>query len=151
MVKWRLRLNENGFSLIELISAILVMGIIAAVVFPSFKTSGIDVSTAASTLETDLHFLQELAMARNPQNTGDIGVTFTSGQSSYTITDPASMFGQTRTFPSGVTISSATSAISFNKYGEPEIAGATAVVQLSSGTDVKSITIERYTGRITIS
>ncbi|MBI5428694.1 MAG: prepilin-type N-terminal cleavage/methylation domain-containing protein [Nitrospinae bacterium] len=142
--------NENGFSLIEMISVILVMGIVAAVVYPSFNISGIGSSTGAAIVETDIRFVQELAMSRNPSTTGEIGITFTAGQSSYTLTDPAGMYTQTRALPDGTTITQG-GTISFNKYGEPEIGGSSIDIKISDSGTIKTITVERYTGRVTIS
>lgn len=145
----RLR-NENGFTLIEMISVILVLGIVAAVVYPSFNISGIGSSSGATIVETDIRFMQELAMSRNPSTVGEIGITFTAGQSSYTLTDPAGMYTQTRALPDGVTITQG-GTISFNKYGEPEIGGASIDIKISDSGTIKTVTVEQYTGRTTIS
>ncbi|MBI4389038.1 MAG: prepilin-type N-terminal cleavage/methylation domain-containing protein [Nitrospinae bacterium] len=145
----RLR-NENGFSIIEIISVILVLGVVAAVVYPSFNISGVGSSTGATIVETDIRFVQELAMSRNPSTVGEIGITFTAGQSSYTLTDPAGMYTQTRDLPDSTTITQG-GTVSFNKYGEPEIAGSSIDIKISDGGTIKTITVEQYTGRTTIS
>lgn len=144
--------GEAGFSLIEIISVILLLGIIAAVVAPKFDTSGINADTTADSIKADLKFVQELAMSRNPQTAGAIGITFTQGASSYTITDPGSsgIFTQTRTLPQGITITSATTTLSFDKYGEPEIATASVSIQISVGGQTKTISVEQYSGKVTI-
>ncbi|PIQ98123.1 MAG: hypothetical protein COV67_00665 [Nitrospinae bacterium CG11_big_fil_rev_8_21_14_0_20_56_8] len=147
--------REDGFSLIELVSVILLLGILSATVLPMFDTSGIDASTAAATVQTDIRFVQELALARNPANVGDVGIIFTQGQSSYTITDPAGIFSLTRDLPNNVVISQAPptsgNLISFNKYGEPEIGSTDVSFQISTGGEIKTITVEHFTGRVTVS
>lgn len=143
--------NARGFTVIEIISVILVLGILAALALPRLNTSGVGIYTSAQILRSDLRFLQRLAMARNPQTVGAIGITFTNGATSYTIPDPSSIFNITRNLPSGVSIASPTKTISYNKYGEPEIAGATDTVQLTDGTTTLTITVERYTGLVTLS
>lgn len=154
-MKDRTRINKtDGFSLIELISVILILGIVAGVVVPMFDTSSSSVSLSAATVETDLRFVQELAMARNPDTgTQAIGITFTAGLSGYTISDPANMFSKTRVFPQGVTVLTAPATtggkIAFNKYGEPEIGGSNVSFTIGGGGEVAQITIEAYSGRVT--
>ncbi|NIP99652.1 MAG: prepilin-type N-terminal cleavage/methylation domain-containing protein [Nitrospinaceae bacterium] len=141
---------ESGFTAIEIILVILLVGILAVVATPALKTSPIDASTAADMVKNDLRFLQALAMARNPQNPGEVGITFTVGQSSYVIDDPQDVFDDTRQLPSRAVISSG-GTLSFNKYGEPEFAGASQSFQVSSGGNLRTITVEQITGRVTVS
>ena len=138
---------QAGFSMIELISVLLILGIMAALAAPSFNTGGFAVATAAQTIETDLRMVQEIAMTRNP--TGSIGIDFTASPNSYTITDPSNMFSETRALPDGVTIASG-SNITFNKYGEPVIATASVDIQIAEGSLVKIITVAQHTGQVTI-
>ncbi len=143
------RRNE-GFTIIEIIGVIVIIGIIAAVAIPSFQSPNIDVATAAASIQTDIIFVQELSFSRDPQSAGAITLTLTSGASSYTITDPGNIYTQTRTLPSSVSITTG-GTISFNKYGEPEFAGASKAFTITAGGKVQTLTIEQYTGRVTIS
>ena len=144
--------DEAGFTLIEIISVILLLGIIAAVVVPKFDTSGINADTTADSIKADLKFVQELAMSRNPQTAGAVGIVFTQNASSYTITDPgpSGMYTQTRTLSQGAAIISPTTTISFDKYGEPEIAAASVSIQISVGEQIKTISVQQYSGKVTI-
>jgi prepilin-type N-terminal cleavage/methylation domain-containing protein len=141
---------EKGFTIIEVIGVIVIIGIVAAMVVPSFNSNSIDVATAASTVQSDIQFAQELSLSRNPASAGAITLSFTSGSSSYTITDPSGAFTQTRSLPSTVTFT-ASGSISFNKYGEPEIAGSTQTFTINAGGKTQTLTVERYTGQVTIS
>jgi len=155
--------KSDGFSLIEMISVILILGIVAGAVMPMFNTTATSVSLAAATIETDLRFVQELAMARNPESgTQAIGIVFTPGLTSYTITDPAGMFSKTRELPQGVSIippppppppfpppPPPNNKVAFNKYGEPEIGTTNVSFNIGGGGKTARITVELYTGRVT--
>ena len=144
-----LKCCERGYTIIEIIAVILLLGIIAAVVVPTFKSSNIDVATAAATIQSDIDFVQDLALSRNPSTAGAVGITFAVGANSYAITDPSGIFTQTRTLPSSVTFTQG-GTISFNKYGEPEFAGASLVLIINAGGTVQTLTVEQYTGRVTV-
>jgi prepilin-type N-terminal cleavage/methylation domain-containing protein len=137
--------NERGFTLIELVSVLLFLGILAAVVMPAFNTGGISVETAANAIEADLRMAQELAMSR--ETSASVGITFTNGSNTYTLTDPAGAFSVTRTFTGAVTISSG-GTISFNRFGEPAVISS---VQITAGGQTKTITVEQFTGRVILS
>ncbi|MFQ5481813.1 MAG: Tfp pilus assembly protein FimT/FimU [Nitrospinaceae bacterium] len=151
--------QAGGFTLIELISVMLMLGIVAALAVPTFNTASIDVETAAQAVRADIRFTQQLAVGRNPAAAGDIGITFTPGATSYTVPDPSGIFNTTRNLPNNVTVSSVTipgaptaNALSFNRYGEPEITlGAQAVIQIQAGGQTKTLTVQQFTGRVTLS
>jgi prepilin-type N-terminal cleavage/methylation domain-containing protein len=150
--------NSKGFTLIEIISVILVLGIISAVAIPMFDTSPISVSMAGNTVQTDIQYVQELAMTRDQ----DVSITFTQNADNYDVpADPNGVYPlETRTFPSGVQIVSNTTTITFNKFGEKS--GTTETIKLRVGPPPTgppppglgreiNITIEQYSGRVTIS
>ncbi|MCH8156684.1 MAG: prepilin-type N-terminal cleavage/methylation domain-containing protein [Nitrospinae bacterium] len=148
--------RDQGFTLIEIISVILIVGVMVAVAVPMFDTSGISVAEAASIIKSDIRFVQELALSRNPDTEGEVGITFAVGQTSYSIIDPQGIFTTTtRDLPDGVSITTAPATtgnvISFNKFGEPEFTSATVTIEVGSSGQTKSIVIQKYTGTITIS
>ena len=144
--------NSKGFTLIEIISIILVLGIIAAIAIPNFDRSGIDVASWATTIRSDIRYAQELAMSRNPAAASPITISFSpvgSGTNSYSITDPSGVFTDiTRELNDSETTIVNSISISFNRYGEATQFGT---VQINSGGITQSITVEQYTGRVTIS
>ena len=139
--------NRKGFTLVEIISVVLILGIVAAVVVPMMDTSSVEVSVSASTIEGDLRFIQELAMSRNPATGTPVSIVFSAGATTYAITDPSGLYDTSRTLPDGVTILSG-GTISFNKFGEPT---SIASIQVKEGSSVKTITVEQFTGRVTVS
>ena len=150
--------DSRGFSLIELISAILMLGILGALALPMFDTSPINIETTAQTIGTDLRFIQQVAMGRNRPTGGDIGIVFTPAATSYNFVDPQNVFSITRSLDAGVSISTVTisgppvtNKLSYNKYGEPEFTGATASIVITAGGETRTIQIQQHTGFITIS
>lgn len=139
--------NHNGFTLIEMITIVVVLGIISAVAIPAFDRGDIDVTLTANTVQTDIQYIQELAMTRNQS----IGITFTASATSYVITDdPGGVYPEeTRELPQGTTIQTG-GTVTFNKYGERASGSATSIV-LASGGNTATITIDQFTGRATVS
>ncbi len=86
-------------------------------------------------------------MSRNPSAGSPIGISFSGGSSSYTLTDPVGAVSINRSLPSDVTISSG-GTIAFNKYGEPETI-STITLTAPDGSS-KSITVETFSGRVSI-
>ena len=139
--------NIKGFTLIEIISVILVIGIMGAVALPMFNTAHIDVSLAGDTIQGDIQYAQELAMTRD-QN---VSINFNQGAFTYdTPADPNGVFSaETRELPQSVSISSSSTIITFNSFGEK--VGATESIVLSAGSGSITITIEQFTGWVSVS
>lgn len=139
--------NARGFSLLEMIMVIVLVGVLGALFLPRLGNSAISLQTAVKMVAGDLRFAQELAMSRNPAPGSPIGITFSGGSGSYSLTDPAGAFSLSRTLPDGITISSG-GTIAFNKYGEPETL-STITLAAPDGSS-KSISVESFSGRVSI-
>jgi prepilin-type N-terminal cleavage/methylation domain-containing protein len=157
--------NKNGFTLIEIISVILVMGVLAAVAIPMFDSTGIDDSMAANTIQADIQYAQELAMTRD-QN---VSITFQRNAVTYDVpADPNGVYDlETRKLPRNVVIAHPlTTTITFNSFGEK--LNPTETFYIGSGVslstwnpgdppptlptgDLTAITVEQFTGRVTVS
>ncbi len=140
--------NQKGSTLIEIISVILVMGIIGVVAAPMFDTSTIDVSVAGDTAQGDIQYVQELAMTRD-QN---VSIIFNPGSSYVVPADPGteSVYpAETREFPNGISITTG-GTITFNSFGE-KVGGTQSIILSASNGDTVTITIEQFTGRTSIS
>ncbi len=157
--------NKNGFTLIEIISVILVIGVLGAVALPMFDSTGIDDSMAANTIQADIQYAQELAMTRD-QN---VSITFLRNSVTYDVpADPNGVYPlETRTLPRNVVIAHPlTTTITFNSFGEK--VNPTETFYIGSGVslapwnpgdppltlpagNLTAITVEQVTGRVTVS
>jgi len=136
-------LNPSGFTLIELILVMVIIGILAATVLPriDFGTTSSRASAdgAVYMIASDIRYAQEFAMA----NWVSKEIRFTSGSNSYSFF-PTSSLDPTGRLPSGVTIGT-TVTFTFNSLGEPTTsAGWTVTVPGST----KTITVTNYTGKV---
>ncbi|MFT4580055.1 MAG: prepilin-type N-terminal cleavage/methylation domain-containing protein [Nitrospinales bacterium] len=137
--------NHKGFTLVELVFVILCLGILSAVAIPSFDRSSITATLSAHTVQTDVKYIQDLAMTRN-QN---VTIEFLAGAKSYMVTgDPGGVYpAEMRELPQGATIL-ANITIDFNSAGEPSSAD---YITLVSGSETATVAIEQFTGRATVS
>ena len=137
--------NNKGFTLIEMVSVILVLGIISAVAIPMFDQGTINATLVANTVQTDIQYTQELAMTRD-QN---VSIVFTNGSSTYDVpADPNGVYpAETRPLPNGVVIQGNTT-VTFNGNGETSASGSTVTLN-ANGTQM-TITVQGITGRATV-
>ena len=137
--------NNKGFTLIEMVSVILVLGIISAVAIPMFDQGTINATLVANTVQTDIQYTQELAMTRD-QN---VSIVFTNGSSTYDVpADPNGVYpAETRSLPNGVVIQGNTT-VTFNGNGETSASGSTVTLN-ANGTQM-TITVQGITGRATV-
>jgi len=137
--------NEGGFTLIELIMVIVIIGILAVVAIQKYPTTEISLETAADMIKSDIRSVQALSMAKHTIQT----LTFNSS-TKYEF--PAIGEGnKTRNFANifegGISLSAYPASISFNSLGEPTAAQDDSIT-ITTGSTTKTLTVLRYTGRV---
>jgi MSHA pilin protein MshC len=150
--------DNRGFTLIEVIAVLIILGIIAAVVVSRGMSSQNDLITQADIVKTHLRFAQLKALADDSTSTSTWGIAFSG--TSYTLYNngvAASINlpgdnGNSHTFPSGVTVADTT--VTFNSWGSPADSSGTPLtgnttVTLSQGGVTTTINIANNTGYIT--
>lgn len=145
----------KGFSLIELVMIIVILGIVSIVVVPRFTSiSDASVNRDAQLLVNYLTMAQQLAMSRSEP----YGVCFDLSNSRYTVSktdcsDPGNIIPSPENrvnplqieYDSNVSIAPASAtSVFFDYLGRPTPNGITLTV--SSGSYAVSITVEANTG-----
>lgn len=166
------RLRSHGFTLVELIVVMLVLGILAAVFAPRSNNSAIILSTQSEQFAADIRYVQSLAMTQGwsgvPPTARRYRVDFTA--TGYRFTDlggvavahPGGTTGSVP-FAGGVGISPfpppglPNSLVSFDGLGAPYTDAAatvplasTATISMVSGGSTRAIQIFPVTGMVRV-
>jgi MSHA pilin protein MshC len=158
--------DNKGFTLIEVIAVLIILGIIAAVAVSRVMSNQSDLIPQADIVKSHLRFAQLKALAGDVKADGTAatwGIAFTS--TSYTLYNDGGVAsinlpgedGKIHTFPSGVTVTSTTpnATVTFDSWGSPVVSSVdltplavNATVTLTQGVSA-TITIANNTGYIT--
>lgn len=155
--------GHGGFTLVELVAVILLLGILAFSVVPRFLDKGsIDVGAMAEQLAGDIRYTQSLAMTSGQRNRINLAAA------SYQITTSAGVpvahpaTGSTAAISLGdVSLSGynpplTNSYIAFDGKGVPytnvagTLLGTTATITLNAAGNTRQIAVSPQTGRVIV-
>ena len=144
-------MTAAGFTLLEVVAVLILLGIVAAVVAASSGTADTKVAAAAALMKSHLRFAQVRAM----NDTATWGIAL--GGTSYTLqengataaTNLPGTDSPTMVLANGLSLSvnpSSTTAVTFDAWGSP--GDTTISITVSDGTNSRTITVTRKTGFI---
>ncbi len=148
--------THNGFTLIELVIVLAIIGSMAAIALPRWAPADTTVAAQADRLARDLRHTQSMAMHQGRTLTFDIQSA--SGyrvvdSGSLTVTDPATQQPFLVTMDNNVTVSGTDTA--FDSLGRPVASGSllstARVFTISGSTNTASVTLNPLTGFVSVS
>ena len=147
--------GNEGFTLIEVIAVLIILGIIVAVAASRMGANQNDLIPQADIVKSHLRFAQLKALADDSSSTSTWGIAFSGTfytlqnnlATATTATLPGASDGTRNTLPSGVTVVASVSPVTFDSWGSP--AGGAQTVTLSQGGGSITINIANITGYIT--
>ena len=141
------RKHQSGFTIVELIMVIVIMGILSAIAVNKFNRNTFDVVAASGELVQAIRYAQDKSMSHSGATYYQIAITgtgYTVTQGGVSIIHPIDgTLGYTKSW-SDIALDT-TVTIIFNAYGDPGLGGPVTIT-LSKGSDSDSVTVEDVTG-----
>jgi MSHA pilin protein MshC len=152
-------MRQGGFTLVELVLVIVILGVIAVYAAPRFDRDAFDAAAAADELTEAIRYTQEMAMSHSGYdedgdgNLDNYGITISTSGYTVTLVDSDSISNVRNPITraasyteswSGISLTPATT-INFDSRGRPDL-GADASITLTSGGDSETVVIEQTTG-----
>ncbi|MBL1276585.1 MAG: type II secretion system protein [Ectothiorhodospiraceae bacterium] len=139
--------HQSGFTLIELVMVIVIMGVLSVFAVSKFNRNAFDVVAASGELVQAIRYAQDKSMSHSGAVNYQIDITgtgYTVTQGGVDIVHPIDgTLGYTKTWTDITLDTSAT--IIFNAYGDPGL-GSPVTITLSKGSNSDSVTVEDVTG-----
>jgi prepilin-type N-terminal cleavage/methylation domain-containing protein len=144
----------RGFTLLELVIVLVILGTLAAFAIPRFSPSDNTVAAQAERLARDLRHVQSLAMNQGRTLEFDVqsATTYRVTHGGNPVTDPATQQAYTVSLDNSVTLSGTDTA--FDSLGRPVAAGSllgtARVFTLSGTTRTATVNLAPVTGFVTV-
>lgn len=147
--------THNGFTLIELVIVLALIGAMAAIALPRWAPADTTVGAQADRLARDLRHTQSMAMTQGRTLTFDIQPATAYrviDSSSMTVTDPATQQPFQVTLDNNVTLGGTDTG--FDSLGRPVSAGtllpAARVFTVSGSSTTATVTVSAVTGYVSV-
>ena len=152
--KSRVKTNQNGFSLVELVILVGVVAIVALSVGPLPNITGAGIEAAAKKTASDIRYARTLAITVGTNH----GLSFTSGAAYFiyntslanVIPDPLTRQTFSEDFSEFENVQcSTTQQVEFDAEGRPVLGGG-SIITLTNGSVTRQIQIIANTGLVEI-
>lgn len=139
--------RQGGFTMVELIMVMVIMGTLSAIAISKFNRNAFDVAAASGELVQAIRYAQDKSMSHSGTTNYQIAISGTGysvTQGGGAINHPVTgALGYTKSW-SDISLDTATT-ITFDAYGDPGLA-APLTITLSKGSESDSVTVENVTG-----
>ncbi|MDH5513390.1 MAG: hypothetical protein OEY27_09295 [Gammaproteobacteria bacterium] len=156
--------RRSGFTLVELVAIILLVGVLAFTVVPRFLTKGsIDVSVKAEQLANDIRFTQSLAMTSGRSNRIELTATTykittsTGGPVVHPATGSAAAISLNNVSLGNYNPPLTNGYLAFDGKGVPyfnivtgSVLTTPATIRLTAGSYTRDVVVSPQTGRVNV-
>ena len=149
MIGLKFQSKTKGFSVMELLLVIAVLGILAAMAMPRLTAVDAqrDLDNAARQLVVDLRWTSQVAA----NSVDTVTVVFVNAAPyGYRVEQGAAgiVIKPTQSFPATVSFSAVVSPVSFDVYGKPTGAANVAIPLQNTAGQTRTVNIDYLTGRV---